>query len=260
MNNSRALIVLTPAESKRLIAKGVAALPEVRNALEKGRLIISNGTTNAFAAEEILGMKVAKTRFAAGIVAEGQLGVTDGKERLLPIVYVKGERVEIPWLEVLQEFEAEDVFIKGANAVDPTGMAGVLVGDPKGGTVGASLGILGARGCHLVVPVGLEKLVPSVLEAARSTRGEIGRVMGLTSRLIPLPFGRVITEIQAFQQLAEVEVCHAASGGIGGSEGAVVLCLEGEEKEVEKAFSAAESIKGESAVALKWQVRQDRAV
>ena len=31
---TRALVTLTPAESKRLIAKGVAAMPEVKKALE----------------------------------------------------------------------------------------------------------------------------------------------------------------------------------------------------------------------------------
>ncbi|NIM04713.1 MAG: hypothetical protein GTO55_02130 [Armatimonadetes bacterium] len=249
MNSLRALTVLTPAESKRLIAKGVAAMPEVRNALDKGRLIISNGTTNAFVAEELLGIEVPKVKFAAGIVAEGRLGVTDNDERLPPFVTVKGKRVDTSWQEVLREFEAPDVFIKGANAVDPEGVAGVLVASPEGGTVGASLGILGARGCHLIAPVGLERLVPSVMEATRHMGiGRIHKAMGFPCGLVPLPAAQVITEVQALQELAEVEVWHVASGGIAGAEGAVVLVLEGDEKEVEKAFSLIESVKGEPPV------------
>lgn len=54
----RALVSLTPAESKRLIAKGVSALPEVRRALEQGIVIIARGTTNAFVVEEMTGDKV----------------------------------------------------------------------------------------------------------------------------------------------------------------------------------------------------------
>jgi len=42
---------LTPSESKRLIGKGVAALPEVKNAR---RIIIIGGSTNGYVVEEIL--------------------------------------------------------------------------------------------------------------------------------------------------------------------------------------------------------------
>ncbi|MFC2002033.1 hypothetical protein ACFLUZ_06005, partial [Chloroflexota bacterium] len=50
-----AIVVLNSSESKRLIAKAVAVLPEVKAALKKGTLIIGWGGTNAFVAEEILG-------------------------------------------------------------------------------------------------------------------------------------------------------------------------------------------------------------
>ena len=39
--------VLTVAESKRLIAKGVAALPEIQNAMQEGMVVVATGTTNA---------------------------------------------------------------------------------------------------------------------------------------------------------------------------------------------------------------------
>ena len=41
----RALVVTTPAESKRLIAKAVKALPEVKNALKNGNIVIALGTS-----------------------------------------------------------------------------------------------------------------------------------------------------------------------------------------------------------------------
>ena len=51
-------VTLTPAESKRLIAMGVAALPEVKRALREGIVIVAVGTTNARVAEELLGRKI----------------------------------------------------------------------------------------------------------------------------------------------------------------------------------------------------------
>lgn len=50
-NTTKALVTLTPAESKRLIAKGVAAMPEVKNALGSGIIIFARGTTNTYVAE-----------------------------------------------------------------------------------------------------------------------------------------------------------------------------------------------------------------
>jgi hypothetical protein len=52
------IMTFTPAESKRLIAKAVVAMKPVRRALEKGRVIVASGTTNAYIAEEILGRSV----------------------------------------------------------------------------------------------------------------------------------------------------------------------------------------------------------
>ncbi len=41
--------------------------------------------------------------------------------------------------------------------------------------------------------------------------------------------GKVVTEIQALALLAGVRTTHVGSGGVAGSEGAVVLSIEGEE-------------------------------
>jgi hypothetical protein len=60
----------------------------------------------------------------------------------------------------------------------------------------------------------------------------------------------VVTEIQAFAILAGVKAYHIASGGVGGSEGAVALALEGEEEKVIQAFELAKSVKGEPPVTL----------
>jgi len=57
--------------------------------------------------------------------------------------------------------------------------------------------------------------------------------------------GLVITEIEALKILAGVEAKHIASGGVGESAGAVVIIIQGEPENVERAFALVESIKGE---------------
>mgnify|MGYP003969108639 CR=1 FL=1 len=48
--------------------------------------------------------------------------------------------------------------------------------------------------------------------------------------------------------LAGVEAKHIASGGIGGSQGSVVIAVQGPDDAVKKAIAVAESVKGEPAV------------
>ena len=52
----------------------------------------------------------------------------------------------------------------------------------------------------------------------------------------------MITEIQAIHILWGLRATHNASGGIDGMEGAVALALEGEEREVARAYGALEEI------------------
>ncbi len=213
----KALFALTPAESKRLIAKGVRRLPEVARALKEGKIIVAGGTTNAYVAEELTGRKFPKERFAAGVVAEGRLCTTPAEDRLPPLVLVKGEVVEEDWEKVLHEFGPGDCFIKGANAIDATGMAGVFVAHPTGGTIGRALGIVAGRGSHLIVPVGLEKMIPSVSLAARSCGSRVfHHSFGIPVGLIPLPQAKVVTEVQALEILAPVTAVALGAGGIGG--------------------------------------------
>jgi hypothetical protein len=247
---TRAVLVLTPPESKRIIAKAVARMPVVRGALQGGRLIVGHGTTNAYVAEELLGRSVGKWQYAAGIIAGGRLGVTDGGTRLPPIALKAGKEFEGGWTDLLREFEGGDVFIKGGNALDPDGNVGVLLGSDVGGTVGQMLGIVAARGAHLVVPIGLEKLVPDVIEAARHCGiAASSYADGLPVGMAVLSNAQVVSELEAFEMLCGVHAWHIASGGIGGSEGAVTLAVEGSEPDVREACQLAESVSGEPPLA-----------
>jgi hypothetical protein len=73
----QALKVLTVSEGKRLIARGIARMPLVQNALKKGMLIIAKGTTTTYIAKEIL-----KTDVPHGAFVIGRVYPEKGGERL----------------------------------------------------------------------------------------------------------------------------------------------------------------------------------
>ena len=249
-NKTHAVVVLKPAEAKRLIAKAVAQLPEVVNALKYGKIVISPGTTNAFIVEEILHEPLAnKSRYAGGLITQGRLGGVPRNMRYPPpVVLVKGQRTDIQTQEIISEFDGDDVYIKGANAVDIEGNVGVLLGSETAGiTVGEVLPTLFARGSKLIVPVGLEKLIPSVKDAARKcgTR-RFKYATGMKVGYMPVLSAKVITEVQAFQILSGVQATLVASGGIDGSEGSTIFALEGDEESVTNAFELVKVIKDDN--------------
>ncbi len=246
-----ALVVLNPSESRRLIARATVALPEVQHAFRHGTIIIARGITNAFVTEELLGERVEpKAGLTYGMVCGGLTTAHSGPPATTHHVIRNGKVVEgaDSRVEILS-FGPDDVFIKGGNAIDPEGNAGILTSSATGGTIGMVWPVVTPRGSHLVMPIGLEKRVPSVIDAARHTGiHHFKWSMGMPARLTPVVLGEVVTEIQALALLAGVRATHVSSGGVGGSEGAVVLSIEGEESRVEKAFELVKSIKGEPPV------------
>jgi len=123
-------IILTVAESKRLIAKGVANMSEVKKAMKDGMVVVTVGTTAAFVLEELLGKKFDKRRYTSGISVPAfpdKLDEPKG-ERMPDVVFRKGEVVkELDRFSAPKEMGAGDVYIKGANALDyKKQMAGAL--------------------------------------------------------------------------------------------------------------------------------------
>jgi hypothetical protein len=245
-------VVLTPAESRRLIAKATVALPEVQYAYKHGMIIIARGITSAYISEELFGIKVnPKASQTVGIICNG---ITDANATPPPCTWHvtrQGKVVEnADSNKEILNFGPNDVFIKGANAIDHEGNAGICSSSVKGGTIGMAWPIVTPRDSHLIIPTGLEKMIPSVMEAAKhSGIYRFKYSTGLPTKIVPVPTGKVVTEIQAFAILAGVRAYALASGGVGGSEGAVVLALEGDEERVIKAFELVKSIKGEPPIA-----------
>ena len=244
----KAVLSLIPAESRRLIAKAVVQMDEVKAAMENGYVILNGGTTNGYVAQELFGMTdLEPQKFTAGTSTHRLLCVTDAATRTpFPIIFYKGKPSTATLAEALKDFHKETVVIKGANAVDADGNAGVIAAGFDGGTMGATIGTVVSQGLKYVVPVGLEKLIPSVEEAemwagAKTFDYSLGAEFGI----FRIPNALVVTEIDALDILAGVEAAHVASGGIGVSAGSVVLVVEGMESEVREAISIVEAIKGE---------------
>ncbi len=219
-------ITLTPKESKRIIAMGVKKLPVIQQALKNGIILVTLGTTNAYVAEELTGRKIDHSRYAAGYI-DGTTTVVPQDKRLPMIALKKGKEVGAD--TIINEMTAQDVVIKGANALDPQGVAGVMLANPVGGTTGSLLGTIVAKGINLVIPVGIEKSIPyPVTEISR----RIGiqrctKATGLPVGMMPL-FGTVITEVEALKLLGAGDVFPIGAGGIDGGEGSVTLCVTGD--------------------------------
>lgn len=248
----RAQFTLTPSESKRLIAKGVKALPALQKALQEHTIILAGGTTNGFLLEELLDEVLEeKTRYTVGMIAEGKTGESKEEKRIHPYIISKGKALDksIHWKEYLPQIKAGDVFIKGGNALDSTGLAAVLVSNSMGGTIGAALGPLYARGVQLIVPIGLEKLIPDVREAVEFlASAPADEALGAKVGLVPMLGATVVTEITALETLYEISAKCIGAGGVTGSEGSVTLVVDGDTDKVQKALSDIKSLKNEPPV------------
>ena len=246
-DRTHALVVILPRESKRLLARAVIRLPEVRRVLESGWFVVSRGVTPSYIVEELTGETLPKQNCTAGIVTDGRLASTVEADRLGPWVFKDGKLSDVPANEALAQFTARDVSVKGANAIDADGNVGVLAANEAGGTVGGIWPTIASRGCHWITPVSLERLIlPSIPEAARATGNFLWDLtMGSSVGLMPVVIAMAVTEIQALEILTGVTAVHVASGGVVGSEGAVILALEGDRQTVENAFELVEKLKAE---------------
>lgn len=243
----QALFTLTPSESKRLIGKGVAALPEIKNAMKTGYLLVGRGSTNAYILEELLGDKIKKEGYMAGQVVKGVLCVLGPEERIKPMTFHKGKVLAVEPASVLDKLSSGDILLKGANAIDHQGNVGVIMANPMGGTMGQFYMAMKARGLETIYPVGLEKMVPSV-ELAAQFAGTLtlGKTIGARVGMACVADGIAFTEIDALESLFDVEAVHFASGGWGGAEGSVTLVVDGPDAAVNKCVKFIEQkIKGE---------------
>ncbi|MBW7573200.1 hypothetical protein [Caproiciproducens faecalis] len=259
----QAEVVLTPTESKRLISEAVFHLPEVQDALKNGMVAIHPSSSTIFLYEMIMG-KMPQGLWVCGVI--GKKGLCGSNEAVKMIqsrgpgahdplqasketwFFKKGILQEsLPLGEILEQLTEKDVYIKGVNALDPFGKVGVLFGNPAGGggTIGKVMAAQRKKGFHVILPIGMEKLIPVTIEKASHAAGfkRVERAMGVPSGLVPVS-GEKMDECDALSRLFGVKATPIAAGGLAGAEGSVVLAFEGEDEQVNQAFEMLKSIKG----------------
>ncbi len=225
---------LTPAAGKRLIAKGVAAMPAVRTALMQGTVVIVAGTTNGYVAEEVL----ASVSQSAGFEKKNfYRGVVRGASSPAPqpgnqdVVLEKGVwRRGATIFDVVENLGPKDVILKGANAVElSTGEAAVFIGNPTGGTISVAAAAATGRRAQLILPVGVEKRVEGPLRELCALCND-PEAQGL--RLWAAP-GKAYTELDAIRQLSGAEARIIGAGGIAGAEGGAYFAAVGTDAQLD---------------------------
>lgn len=233
------MVFLTPAAGKRLIAKAVCSLTDVKRALVQHTVVILAGTTNCYVAQEVfayLGKRDAfnQQHFYRGITL---MPASKMPEQTAPFpgdvvieqgTVLKGQTI----FDVAPRLRKGDVIIKGANAVDAARQtAGILIRSENMGTSAPILEAVVGRRVELVLPVGLEKRV----------FGDIGQIAAKLNapsasglRMLPVG-GTIITELEAIQFLTGAQAELAAGGGVGGAEGGCWITVTGTDVQLDTA-------------------------
>jgi hypothetical protein len=237
--------VLTVSESKRLIAKGIAALPEIQEAMENRTVVVATGTTNAYVLEELWGKKIDKRAYRSGITTpkEPEKNPTPVTDKIPDVVFIKGEiATQYDRITIAPDLKKGDIYIKGANALNyDEDVAGILIGGMDGATIGNTIGHIIGKQVHLIKPVGLEKLTYEDINELHLIASEEDYE---GPRMWPI-VGTIITEIEALDILTGVDAYLYSAGGIAGAEGAVRILIEGTDDEVKETLEIIDSIKGE---------------
>ncbi len=242
---ARVLVSLTPAESKRLIAKGIAALPEVAAALKHGKVLLKGGTTVSALSEELGGEPL---RISGRVSARGTLAsvaADPARPHTLLLEKGKARNVDAELTAAVRGLGAGDVAVVGANAIDAAGGAAMMAGSNGGGSPGEAWTSLQTEGAAVIVAAGLEKLIPGTIADAVAACGRksFDASVGMAIGLMPV-FGRVFTELDALAALAAVKATVVGKGGVFGGEGSTVVAVEGEKPETDRIFELVLSLKG----------------
>jgi hypothetical protein len=255
-----AQVVLTPAESKKLIAKSIAELDVVKRAVAEGMIVLHPSSSTYFIVEELTGRKPATNHWVCGVVAPRgmcvEMAMSAGGQSPQNNEYDPGDLgglwaihqgkmiSEDRTARLMERMTSADVYIKGVNALDAQGNVGILCGER--GALGIIFSAWKKKKFNLVFPAGLEKLIPIPIHQAameaKQARYEYG--MGLPAGLYPCPQGITITEIDAVKILSGAAAIPIASGGLGGAEGAAILVIKGTGAQVRKAIRYIEQAKG----------------
>ncbi|MHA1977777.1 MAG: hypothetical protein ACW98F_15805 [Candidatus Hodarchaeales archaeon] len=237
-------VTLTVSEAKYIIAKAIIERADVKNALQKGKVLLKGGTTVSVISEILTGQKL---RIGGRISPRGTMNSLNRQDHPHCVLIENKITTDVDKTieKVTSTLEKEDVIIVSGNALDIDGNVAMMAAAPLGHNPGKAIGGFSSQGSKVIIPIGLEKLIPGTISNAIQNSGRISvdKSMGAAIGLIPL-IGEVVTEKEAISSLATVKTTVIAAGGIDGAEGSTTLIIDGSDDEAEKILGIILSIKG----------------
>jgi hypothetical protein len=249
--NTNQFHITIPA-GKRLIAKAVICLEEIKSALKNNTIVIIAGSTNGYVAEELLlhiGQigDFSKNTFLRGFTAGAgkKIDVANAAYFNTDIVVEKGRwSKEKTIFDVAQSLGKGDIIVKGANAVDSERkLAGIQIRTANLGPSAPMLQAVIGKRSQLIIPVGLEKRVFGNIAQIVSKINDPSTTTGLN--MIPVG-GTIITELEAIEMLTGASAELVAGGGIFGGEGGYWIAITGTEEQLHSARNIVNSVINES--------------
>lgn len=238
---------LTVPEGKALMARAVCRLPQVEKALQSGKILLKGGTTVSEIAHILIGIRL---RISGRISPRGTMACMGDSPHPHSILVENGEAVNVDDVleDVVSSMGPGDIAVISANAIDTEGNAAMMAGAELGGKPGRIISGLMAEGLEILIPAGLEKLIPGkIADAVRAAgRKKPDSSMGMSVGLIPI-IGKVFTELDAIRALSGIEPVIIGRGGIQGAEGATVFAVEGPPEQIEKLMELIFEVKNQAA-------------
>ena len=226
--------VLTVTGGKYLIARAISELPEVKNALQHGKLVLKGGTTVSCISEILFDRPL---RICGRITGRGAVSSSSASDNAHTLAAYKGKLENIDSFadKYMSDMGPGDVIVTGANIIDSKGNAAMLAGNNGGGLCGIGLTAAVCEGAELIIAAGLEKLIPGSVEDSvrKAWRKGVDYSYGMACGLIPLT-GRIITELEAVELLTGIRPVTIGKGGLFEGTGATLFQAEGSEEQTEK--------------------------
>jgi len=239
-----ASVNLTVAEGKRLIAKGIANHPQVKERMKKGTIVILTGSTNTYVAEELVNLSDPRGSFVLGyITPHGAPNFKEGVPSTKDITIIDGEWVDVPYEEALEKATKGDIVFKGANMLNyEKQQTALCIGSHDGGPARRAR----ETEADLFIPIGLEKETSGDLSVFVDVLTNKPEDVSAPRIWLHPSDATIYTEIEAIKTVASVNVIPFAVGGIVGREGGVSLAIYGKKDEVQKALDLVASAQGEA--------------
>lgn len=219
----RIQVTLTVEEGKEIISMGILKHPLLISAIRNNKILFKGGTTVSKITEKLAGVPL---KICGRITKRGTVSSKYNTEGAHSIIYYKGKwkYVDETIVDDVLKFTDNDLIVCGANSFDNYGNAAIMTGDPGGGLVGRSLSSWYTEGAKVIIPVGIEKMIPGNLNQIISKTGRKGKSLswGMSVGLMPVT-GEIFTEIEAIKMLADVDCFPIGAGGLKEAQGSTTL-------------------------------------